>query len=210
MTKPVDAEQPSIDIPARVEALLKEKWSTPAGLRAHVLRYGPEGYDIQSPEERAELERLRAGRDELAEKCGKMENQWREDASTITSLLAQLAIAEQKHEDAMTDVINERDGAEGVIVELCRAIGWTPEWTSAYDFNDAIEEAKERVHALEQRADLEAKLNSCAGLLNLFISAAAHKKTTTGDYVIFGWDHRKLHAAFDESVSFIASKETKL
>jgi hypothetical protein len=42
------------------ESALKQAWGTPAGLRAHVLRYGPEGYDISSPEDRAELARLRS------------------------------------------------------------------------------------------------------------------------------------------------------
>lgn len=47
------------------EARLREAWSTPAGLRAHVLRYGPAGYDIQSPEERADLAELRADKRRL-------------------------------------------------------------------------------------------------------------------------------------------------
>lgn len=33
-------------IVTEMETMLREAWQTPAALRAHVLRYGPKGYDI--------------------------------------------------------------------------------------------------------------------------------------------------------------------
>jgi hypothetical protein len=79
------------------EAALKKAWSTPAGLRAHVLRYGPEGYDISSPEDRAELERLRTERDEAALELVSSQSSRQRADDDVTALLARVAALEAEN-----------------------------------------------------------------------------------------------------------------
>lgn len=80
---------------------------------------------------------------------------------------ARLKELERKHEDDMSVVVAERDGAEDVIDELCKAIGWKPEWSSAFSFNDAIVEAQERMATFSNRvtqADLRNERLVATGL----------------------------------------------
>ena len=56
-------------------------------------------------------------------------------------------------EDRLAQAIDERDSAEGALGAMFRAVtGRDPEWSSAWGFGDAIEEAEEHVAALEHKA----------------------------------------------------------